>query len=85
MPKNKGRTRYEFDLNAKRDIARERSLNSRDPECSEFVYRMIGLESGRDHGYILDSSLEPETISEFLGEKCRLVVVARFFHGQEMP
>jgi hypothetical protein len=67
-------------LHDTREAAREGSTKVRDPQASAFVYRMTGLESGRDHGYTVGYSIEPEPTSRIPGNgtKVRLSVVARF-------
>jgi hypothetical protein len=79
--------RYDFNLHEKREAARRGSTKVRDPQDSAFVYRVTDLESGRDCGYTVGYSVEPETTSIIPsnGKKCRRSVVARFFHGREMP
>jgi hypothetical protein len=74
-------------LHDTREAAREGSTKVRDHQVSAFVYRMTGLESGRDHGYTVGYSTEPELTSRIPGNgtKVRRTVVARFFHGREMP
>jgi hypothetical protein len=78
------RTRHS--LHDTREAAREGSTKVRDPQESAFVYRMTGLESGRDHGYKVGYSIEPETAASIPGNgtKVGLSVVARFFHGRDM-
>ena len=74
-------------LHDTREAARTGSSRVSDPRASAFVYRMTGIESGRDHGYTVGYSIEPEPTSKIPGNgtKVRLSLVARFFHGRELP
>lgn len=78
--------RSRHDLHDTRGAAREGSTRVRNPRESAFVYRMTGLESGRDHGYRVGYSVGPEATASLAGNgtKVRLSVVARFFHGREI-
>jgi hypothetical protein len=79
--------RSSHSLHDTREAARKGSIKVRNPQESAFVYRMTGLGSGRDHGYKVGYSIEPDTTASIPGNgtKVRLSIVARFFHGQEMP
>jgi hypothetical protein len=73
-------------LHDKRESARVGSTKVRNPQEFAYVYRMTGLESGRDHGYKVGYSIEPETMASLPnGTKVRLSILARFFQGQEVP
>jgi hypothetical protein len=79
--------RHKYSLHDMREAAKVGSTKVRDPQESVFVYRVIGVESGRDYGYTVGYSIVPETTSTLPnnGTKCRRSVVARFFHGRGMP
>lgn len=79
--------KHKYVLHDMREAAKVGSTRVREPEESAFVYRVIGVESGRDYGYTVGYSVEPETTSILPsnGAKCCRSVVARFFHGREMP
>jgi hypothetical protein len=87
MREGNGAMRYAFNLHKHRESARELSTKVRDPQDSAFVYSVTDIESGRNRGYVVSYSIEPEnTMSGFSGDgrKCRLSVVARFFQGREI-
>ena len=64
---------HKYSLHDMREAAKVGSTKVRAPQESAFVYRVIGLESGRDYGYTVGYSMEPETTSTIPsnGKKCR--------------